>query len=67
MIYVHRCHFIRRKGNFLEPADLDDAAFAGDDLIVRSAVSEFHRNDLIPYTGLSSVLKVVGKPTRYWN
>jgi hypothetical protein len=67
MIYAHRCHFIRSKRNFLEASDLDNAALAGDDLIVRSAVSEFHRNDLIPYTGLAGVLEVVDKPTRYWN
>jgi hypothetical protein len=67
VIYVHRCHFVSRKRNFLEPTDLDNAALTGDDLIVRSAVSELHRNDLITYSGLSGVLEVVDKPTRYWN
>jgi hypothetical protein len=67
VVDVHRRHFLRGKGNFLEPSDLDNAAFAGDDLIEGSAVPEFHRYHLIAYAGLSRSLQVIDKTARYWN
>jgi hypothetical protein len=67
VIDVHRSYFIRCKRNFLEPANLNNAALAGNDLIKRSTVPEFHRNYLIAYACLSGSLQVVDKPTGYGN
>jgi hypothetical protein len=67
VINVYRSHFIWRKRNFLEPADLNNAALAGNDLIKRSTVPEFHGDYLIAYACLSGSLQVVDKPTRYGN
>jgi hypothetical protein len=67
VVDVHRGYFFRSKGNFLEPADFDDAALAGDNLIEGATVAEFHGDDLIAYAGLSCSLHVVDKALRYWN
>jgi hypothetical protein len=67
VVDVHRRHFLRGKGNFLEPSDFDNAAFAGDDLIEGSSVAEFHRYYLIAYACLSGSLQVIDKTARYWN
>jgi hypothetical protein len=67
VIDVHRSHFIRRKGNFLKAADLNNATLAGNDLVERSTVPELHGNHLVTYAGLSGSLQVIDKPTGYWN
>jgi hypothetical protein len=67
VVDVHGRYFLWSKGNFLEPADFDDAAFTGDDLIEGPAVPEFHGDHLIANTGLSCSLQLVDEAVRYPN
>src|ERR1700719_2509055 len=63
----YQCHVIRRKRNFLIATDLDDAALAGNDLVEKSTVLEFYRDNLITDPGLFTSIQVIDTSTRNGN
>ena len=67
VIHAYGCHVIRGKRDFLKAADLDNEAFAHNDLLEKSTVLEFHGGDLITDTRFCSSFQVIDASTRNWN
>jgi hypothetical protein len=67
VIDFYQCHVIRHKRNFLIPADLYDAALARNDLVEKSAVLEFYRDNLITDPCLFNSIQVIDTSTRNRN
>src|SRR5205807_10593761 len=63
VIDAHRRHVVGRKGNLLVPADLDNAAFAYDNLLENSCILQLHGDNLITKAGFFRVLQVFRTPT----
>jgi len=57
-----RRYVISCKRNFLVTPDLYDATLTGGDLVERSAVLEFHRDNLITDAGLCISFERTDKP-----
>src|ERR1700732_4032188 len=64
VIDFYQCHVIRRKRNFVIPTDLYDAALARNDLVEKSTVLEFYRDNLITDPGLFTSIQVIDTSTR---
>jgi len=63
VIDSHRCYVISCKRNFFVTSDLYDAALTGGDLVERSAVLEFHRDNLITDAGFRVSFERIDKPS----
>jgi len=61
VVDAYRSNVLRRKGNLLEAADFDDAAFAGGHLIEMSSVLESDGNNLVTDAGFRSSLQLIDK------
>jgi hypothetical protein len=66
VVYVYGGYFFGRERNVAVAADLDDAAFAGDNLVEVLAVFQGDRDDVIADAGFPVMLKQCGVFVRNW-
>src|SRR5882762_1126534 len=67
VIDFYQYHVLRRKRNFLIPTDLYDAALARNDLVEKSTVLEFYRDNLITDPCFFNSIQLVDTSTRNRN